>query len=137
MRYQEVPHAAVNVLMRWVRQQGHQVVSLHTWPQLTRRPELSVWSAHIEVQGKPAFHARIRRNGYTFAIISEPDTTGCPACDAHRDTARSSHDAVEQAEEPVTPSWHRKHEAALQPQAQWTGSVYGLARPGGSHLPPA
>ena len=119
MRYHEVPHAAVNVLMRWAHRQGHHVISLHTWPHLTRRSELSEWSAHLEVQGKPAFHARIRRNGYKFAIIPEPDDTGCPACDAHRDAARSSsYHAGEQARELTTRNWHSKHEAALQPHAQ-------------------
>lgn len=82
MHAQEVPHAAVNVLMQWVRRHGHHVISLHTWPHLTQRSEISEWSAHIEVQGKPAFHAWIRRNGYKFAIIPEPDGGFCPACDA-------------------------------------------------------
>ena len=111
--YQQVPHAAVNVLMQWVRQQGQHIVSLHTWPHLAGWSELSEWSAHIEVQGTPPVHVRIKRKGYQFAIVPEPDGTGCPACVAPEGAARVSLDPMGQAADLTTQSWCRYNGVAL------------------------
>lgn len=99
--YQDAPHAAVNELMKWVRQQGKQVVSLRLWPHLARWSELSDWSAHIEVRRNPPLHVRIKRKGYKFAIVHEPDTTGCPACVTSAASTLISSDALVRDPEPA------------------------------------
>lgn len=109
MLSQKVPHAAVNALMLWVRHQGQQVLSLHTWPHFIQWSELPEWSAHIEMQGAPLFHVRIKRNGYQFAIVHEPDGAFCPTCDAHRGASRGFHNAVEQAEDMTTWGLAQQH----------------------------
>lgn len=119
MNYQKVPHATVNALMLWVRHQGQHVVSLHTWPHFIRWSELPEWSAHIEVQGTHLFHVRIKRNGYKFAIVHEPDGAFCPTCDTHRGAPRGSHNA----EDRTTWDWHSKNGAVLQPHEQWSVTV--------------
>lgn len=82
MSYKDVPHAAVNELMQWVRQQGKQVVRLHTWPHLAGWSSLPDWSAHIDVHSSQPLHVRIKRKGYRFSIVREPDDILCPACGA-------------------------------------------------------
>src|SRR5689334_4440469 len=97
MSYQDVLHAAMNELMKWVRKQGEQVVSLHAWPHLASWSELSDWSAHIDVLSTPPLHVRIKRKGYKFAIVHEFDDSLCPICDAHNRAPLVSHDVVVQA----------------------------------------
>jgi hypothetical protein len=82
--YKDVPHAAVNELMKWVRKQGKQVVSLSTWSHRSGWSSLPDWSAHINVRSTKPLHARIKRKGYKFAIVVEPNATDCPDCDAAR-----------------------------------------------------
>ncbi len=106
MSYKDVPHAAVNELMRWMRKQGKQVVSLHTWPHLTSWSSLPDWSAHINVRSTKPLHVRIKRKGYKFSIVNEPDITHCPACRASAASASAvsalvSHDTVAQPSEPT------------------------------------
>ncbi len=98
MSYKDVPHAAVNELMKWVRKQGKQVVSLHTWPHLASWSSLPDWSAHINVRSaKKPLHVRIKRKGYKFSIIHEPDNVLCPACCANDAAAIVAHDAAQPA----------------------------------------
>ncbi len=101
MSYKDVPHAAVNELMKWLRKQEKQVVSMRTWPNLARWSSLPDWSAHIEVRSTKPLHARIKRKGYRFIVVREPDATGCPDCAAQAAAALLSHDAVVQAAEPA------------------------------------
>ena len=106
--YKDVPHAAVNELMKWLRKQEKQVISMHTWPNLARWSSLPDWSAHIEVRGankllstKP-LHARIKRKGYRFIIVRELDAADCPNCAAKAAAAALlSHDALLQTPEPA------------------------------------
>ncbi len=105
MSYKDVPHAAVNELMKWLRKQEKQVVSMRTWPNLARWSSLPDWSAHIEVRGtKPLgtkpLHARIKRKGYRFIVVREPDAANCPDC-AAKAAALLAHDAVAQVAEPA------------------------------------
>ena len=97
MSYKDVPHAAVNELMKWVRKQGKQVVSLRTWPNLSRWSSLPDWSAHIDVRSTKPLHVRIVRKGYRFTIVSEHDATNCPDCAA----ALAAHETVAPVAEPV------------------------------------
>lgn len=83
MGYKDVPHAAVNEVMKWVHKQGKQVVSLHTWPHLRGWSELPDWFAHVAVQDRETLHVRVKRKGYKFVVIHEPDDTLCPACCAN------------------------------------------------------
>jgi hypothetical protein len=95
-----MPHAAVNELMQWVRTQGKQVVSLHSWPQEACWWELLEWFAHIDIRSTKPLHARIKREGYKFTIEHEPDNSLCPACEA-KTAALIVRDAAVQAPEPV------------------------------------
>jgi hypothetical protein len=99
--YKEVPHAAVNELMKWVRKQGEQVISMRTWPHLARWSSLPDWSAHIDVHSPTPLHVRIKRKGYRFTIVREPDATRCPTCYANTVAALVSPDAVAPAPEPA------------------------------------
>jgi hypothetical protein len=100
--YKDVPHAAMNELMKWVRKQGKQVVSLRTWPHLARWSSLPDWSAHIDVNSPTPLHVRIKRKGYRFTIVHETDSTCCPTCEADAAAALIlPHDAVVQPIEPA------------------------------------
>ncbi|HEY7349526.1 MAG TPA: hypothetical protein VH599_14515 [Ktedonobacterales bacterium] len=99
MSYKDVPHAAVNELMKWVRKQGKQVASLQTWPHLTGWSSLPDWFAHINVHRTAPLHVRIKRNGYRFTIIHEPDDTLCPTCCASAAVTVVSQDAPTHAPE--------------------------------------
>jgi hypothetical protein len=98
--YKDAPHAAVNELMKWVRKRGNRVFSLHTWPQLASWSSLPDWSAHIDVHSTQPLHVRIKRKGYKFVIIHEPDDTRCPACFAYLAASLVSHDVVAQTSKP-------------------------------------
>lgn len=101
MSYRDVPHAAVNELMKWVRKQGKQVVSLNTWSHRSGWSSLPDWSAHVNVRSTKPLHVRIKRKGYKFAIVRQPDATGCPDCDANATPVPAPHNAVVQAQEPA------------------------------------
>jgi hypothetical protein len=91
----------MNELMKWVRKQGKQVVSMRTWPHLARWSSLPDWSAHIDVHSTTPLHVRIKRKGYRFAIVHEPDTTLCPTCYANAAATLVAQDAVVQVAEPA------------------------------------
>ena len=74
---------------------------MRTWPNLARWSSLPDWSAHIEVRSTKPLHARIKRKGYRFIVVREPDATGCPDCAAKAAAALLSHDAIAQAAEPA------------------------------------
>ncbi len=74
MRYDEVPHAGINELMRWVRRQGKQVLYMRTWSQAGQ------WAAHIELQDMPPLHAWMKPYKAGFTIISVPEEPTCPTC---------------------------------------------------------
>ena len=101
MSYKDAPHAAVNELMKWLRKRGNQAVSLHTWPHLASWSSLPDWSAHIDVRSTQPLHVRIKRKGYRFVIVHEPEDTWCPACYVHLAASLVSHDAVAQTSEPA------------------------------------
>lgn len=101
MSYKDVPHAAVNEVMKWVRKQGNQVISLHAWPHLAGWSSLPDWSAHIDVHSTKPLHVRIKHKGYKFSIIREPDNPLCPTCCANAVSSLVSADAVVQAPEPA------------------------------------
>ncbi|HEU5383126.1 MAG TPA: hypothetical protein VFV38_47605 [Ktedonobacteraceae bacterium] len=100
MSYKDVPHAAVNELMKWVHEQGKQVVSLHTWPHLACWSPPSDWSAHINVHSTP-LHARIKRKGYKFTVVYEPDDSLCPVCAASAASVMVFANAAVEALEPA------------------------------------
>lgn len=101
MNYHDVPHAAMNELMTWVRKQGKHIVSLHTWSHLEGWSSPPDWSAHIDVRNTHPLHVRIKRKGYQFTIVHEPDDPLCPTCDATLVASLVSHDALVQAAERV------------------------------------
>jgi hypothetical protein len=98
--YKDVPHAAVNELMKWVRKQGKQVVSLHSWPHEAGWSALPDWFAHIDIRNTAPLHVHIKCKGYKFIIDHEPDSSLCPACEASA-AAMIAHDAVVEAPEPA------------------------------------
>jgi hypothetical protein len=87
MSYRDLPHAAVNALMQWVRNQGKQAIRFHAWSHLKGWSSLPEWSAHLEVNSPQPLHVRIIRNGTRFAIRREPDVPSCPACEAKKGAA--------------------------------------------------
>jgi len=80
MSYRDIPHAAANELMSWVRQRGKQVVRLHTWAHPASWAALPDWSAHIDLRGTRPLHARVKRRGYKFTVTPETEDVICPAC---------------------------------------------------------
>ncbi len=101
MGYRDIPHAAANELMAWVRQRGKQVVRLHTWAHPASWSSLPDWSAHIELRGARPLHARITRRGYKFTVIPESADVTCPACCAHAASSIVASPATSQSHEPV------------------------------------
>jgi hypothetical protein len=82
MSYKDMPHAAVNEAMKWVRERGKQVMRLRAWPQLARWSALPDWYAHIDVRGTRPLHISIKRQGYKFRVTRPLDDLACPACQA-------------------------------------------------------
>ncbi len=101
MSYKDVPHAAVNELVKWVHKQGKQIVSLHTWPHLVRWSPPSDWSAHINVHSTSPLHARIKRKGYKFTVVYESDDSLCPVCSASGASVMIFANAAVEALEPA------------------------------------
>jgi hypothetical protein len=94
MNSREMPHAAMNMLMQWVRLQGEQVISFQTWPQVKGWSTQPEWSVHLEMRSAQTLHTRIKPKGYRFAITLEPDPASCPACLARQ---KADQEALEQA----------------------------------------
>ncbi len=100
MNSREMPHAAMNVLMQWVRLRGEQVVSFQTWPQVKGWSTLPEWSVHLEMRSAKTVHVRIKPRGYRFTINAEGEPPACPAC-AGRSAAQAGLEPAAQAALPA------------------------------------
>ena len=94
MRYDELPHAGINTLMRWVRKQEQSVVKLDIWAQPAQ------WSAHITLRDMPPLHARIQRRGAGFTVSRLRSSRTCPYCSPAAEAVETGPLLVALASEP-------------------------------------
>lgn len=95
MNSREMPHAAMNLLMQWVRLQGEQVDSFQTWPLMKGWSTLPEWTVHLEMHSAKTVHVRIKPKGYRFTVTAELDMPSCPRCAARRSVAQTVWEAAQ------------------------------------------